>query len=99
MFLHKKSEPLSENYLKLNLSCSQRSYFAQLRLGILQIGIETGRYRSIPVNERLCDVCKSSDIEDELHFLFKCPKYDDFRATWFKNMNLSLKLQLMYQIT
>ena len=46
-----KSEPLSENYLKLNLGCSQRSYFAQLRLGISQIGIETGRYRSIPVNE------------------------------------------------
>ena len=89
-----KSEPLSENYLKLNLSCSQRSYFAQLRLGILQIGIETGRYRSIPVKERLCDVCKSSNIEDELHFLFKCPKYDDYRATWFTKMNLSLKLAI-----
>ena len=29
------------------------------------------------------------NIEDELHFLFKCPKY---RGTWFRKMNLSLKL-------
>ena len=35
-----KSEPLSENYLKLNLGCSQRSYFEQLRLGTLAVKLE-----------------------------------------------------------
>ena len=43
-----------EPYVKFNLSSVERSYIAQLRLGILPIAIETERYRGTPANDRLC---------------------------------------------
>ena len=41
-----------EYYIKLNLSRKERSYLAQLRLGILPINVEIGRSRQIPLDER-----------------------------------------------
>ena len=36
---------------------------------------EPGRYDRIPRKNTLCPSCRSSEIEDEIHFLFNCPKY------------------------
>ena len=52
-----------------------------LFLGILPIALETGRYkrirdpvaktfRSLRVEEHLCNMCDLSETEDEIHFLF-----------------------------
>lgn len=49
-----KSSHALEQYVKLNLSRSHRSFLAQLRLGILPINIETGRFRRVKVDERFC---------------------------------------------
>ena len=40
------------------------------------MAIETGRYSKskTPHNERFCKFCKDQ-VEDESHFLLKCPKY------------------------
>jgi hypothetical protein len=65
----------TEKYLKINLDRSERSFTAQLRLGILPIKIETGRFTRTPVNERLCQLCNSNIVEDENHFLHHCTKY------------------------
>ena len=46
----------------------QRSYLSQLCIGILQINTEIGRYRSIPIEARLCRLCNMNEIEDEIHF-------------------------------
>ena len=54
----------------------------QLRLGILPIMVETGRFRNMQLKDRLCPFCNC--VEDELHFLFTCIKYIDLR-----NMYLS----------
>ena len=54
----------------------QRSYLSQLCIGILQINTEIGRYRSIPIEARLCRLCNMNEIEDEIHFLFRCPTYN-----------------------
>ena len=35
-----------ENYIKCNLSSSERSAIAQFRFGILPLNIETGRFRN-----------------------------------------------------
>jgi hypothetical protein len=37
--------------------------------------IETGRYKNIPRNERLCKNCSANEIEDEAHFLIKSEKF------------------------
>ena len=42
--------------------------------------IEKGRHMRprIECNERKCFICKN-DVEDEIHFLTKCPLYDNER--------------------
>ena len=73
-----------EKYLSMNLSSSERSLLAQIRLGILPLHIETGRFNNIELNERVCNICNSGDIEDECHFLFNCDVYDAEREDWLQ---------------
>jgi hypothetical protein len=48
---------------------------AQLRLGILSLKIETGRFTNMPIDERVCEFCDNI-VEDEMHFILACPLYD-----------------------
>ena len=64
-----------------NISRGERSVLAQLRLGILPINIEIGRYKNQPINERLCPFCPDQ-IEDEFHFLFVCVNNELLRKDW-----------------
>ena len=43
---------------------------AQFRLGIIPIEVEIGRYQSIPLENRICKLCKLNQIKDEKHVLF-----------------------------
>ena len=36
------------------------------------------------VNLRTCNICSSSDIEDEFHLMCVCPKYSDLRNNLFE---------------
>ena len=55
----------------------------KLRLGVHTLRIQTGKYEnkgaSIPVEERLCLVCKRNCKEDEKHFLIDCTEYESLR--------------------
>ncbi len=42
-------------------------------MGVLPLAIETGRFKSIPVEE--CVLCNMNDIEDEMHMLCTCTLY------------------------
>ncbi len=42
---------------------------AQFRIGILPLHIETGRFRDNKINERVCLLCNSGVVENELYFL------------------------------
>ena len=64
-----------EKYLSLHLSRRKRSMLAQLRFGILPLRLETGRYKGEKVEERICLLCNENKVEDEIHFIFKCPLY------------------------
>ena len=55
---------------------------ARTRLGILPIKVETGGYKNIPFNERLCESC--CELEDELHFLLHCNLYVHQRQELFR---------------
>ena len=77
----------TEDYVSSYLSRYQRSLIALLRLGILPLYIETGRFKNIKdektglirktrPNERLCTLCDSKTIEDEIHFVCQCKKYE-----------------------
>ena len=77
----------SERYVKIAHSKISRSIFAQLRLGILPLEIETGRFRNIPSESRMCHFCKN-EIGDELHFVCVCPVYSNHRKALFNEIIL-----------
>ena len=72
-----------EHYVTLNLSRAQRSICAQLRCGILPLALETGRFYSIPEEDRKCHLCDLGEVENEMHFLFYCPLYHNLRHVLF----------------
>ena len=61
---------------------------AQLRSGTLPLAIEVGRFRGLPEEERLCLLCDLGVIEDEFHFIFHCPLYNDLRCILFERIQL-----------
>ena len=73
-----------EDYVISNISRSQRSLLAQLRMGILPLNIETGRYIRKELNERLCLLCNQNSIADEHHFLLSCRVYNAEHDNLFK---------------
>ena len=94
-----------EKYVTQNLRPNLRSCIAQFRLGVLPLHVETGRFSGKPKDQRVCTMCNSYLVEDELHFLFVCEKYNGFKYTLyqkitqfhteFAGINLYEKLQLL----
>ena len=59
---------------------AKRSLLSKFRTGILPLRIETGRwYQGTIVEQRVCEICGSGEVEDERHFLLKCSYYEDIR--------------------
>ena len=75
-------------HVKINLKRRERSVLAQFRLGILPIRIETGRFIGEKVEDRLCRKCNQNQIENEIHFLFHCPLYNDIRLDVLSCLNI-----------
>ncbi len=67
----------TEDYVKHCTSRRKRSLMAQFRIDILPLHIETGRFRDKRINERVCLLCNSSEVENELHFLCVCTTYSN----------------------
>ncbi len=76
--LHLKSEPYVEPYIVSYMSRSERSLLAQIRVGVLPLRIETGRYGNLKCEERTCKLC-NQEIEDETHFVCSCQTFEDLR--------------------
>lgn len=70
-------------YVKRLTSRRARSLFAQFRHGILPLRIETIRFRGLDPDERICEICESGLVEDEMHFLCVCPQYVELRRKLF----------------
>ena len=85
-----KSFSDTPSYLTKPLSFIQRKFLAKLRLGCLELRLETGRWARprLPEVDRLCQVCENlgAKIENENHFLFHCPKYQIEREKWLNKM-------------
>ncbi len=45
-----------------------RKCLSMLRCGTAPLRIETGSYERLPVEQRVCEVCDSDNVEDEMHF-------------------------------
>ena len=60
---------------------SARRDFARLRTSSHSLEIEVGRYHrpKIPREERKCNLCKSGEVENEMHFLLHCEYFKEIR--------------------
>ena len=76
-------------YIYKPLSFMQRKLMSQFRLGVLKLRIETGRYvrPRLPPEQRFCQICNNGEVEDELHFLLICRRYDQARQNLFSHIN------------
>ena len=56
---------------------------AKLRLGNYNLRIENGRHSTaeLPEHLRICQCCSSNEVENEIHFLLSCNRYDAIRKS------------------
>ena len=64
-----------------------------LRTGTNALEVERGRWTGVPREERVCTRCVGGGVEDERHFLLRCPNYRLERA------DLASQLEEVYGIT
>ena len=57
---------------------------ARYRTSSHNLNIELGRQRNENRENRLCTLCNLGDIEDEFHFILKCPKFSELRIKYIK---------------
>ena len=81
-----KTEFKTEEYVKLNMYKNERSIMCQFRSGVLPLRIETGRFISDALKQRLCRFCNTDAVEDEKHLLFECALYNNLRTTYSANI-------------
>ena len=53
-------------------------------LGILPLGLETGRFTDVPLENRLCCICEDVFLDDEYHFFLYCEALKDTRSKYFE---------------
>ncbi len=46
----------------------------------------TGRFRGTQLDERICQLCDTQEVEDEIHFVCKCNLYKDLRKTMYRTV-------------
>ncbi len=84
--MYKKSF-ITEDYVRYCLNRRKRSLTAQIRIGIWPLHIETGRFRNVKVEEKVCQVCNNGDVENEFHFVCIYNTYTTLRNTMYDKIN------------
>ena len=54
---------------------------------ILPLRVETGRYVNENINQRICTFCQQNEVENEIHFSFKCDLYKKERQEFVNSLN------------
>jgi len=80
------------------LVSSLRSCITKLRLSAHNLRIHTGRFEHLDRNIRHRQVCNIHVIEDEFHFVFNCPLYNNLRQRYIKRLHVSTKYAYGYRI-
>ena len=70
-----------------------RILITRWRLSCFDLKIETGRYRGIPREHRLCPICNI--IEDEHHVIFECRAYNNVRSQFSDILEENTTIQMI----
>ena len=85
-FLYKHINTCSnDKYYLAHPNKITRQKISKFRVSDHDLLIETGRYKKIPREERVCSVCKM--LDDEVHFFFHCKINEKFRVSLYKYYN------------
>ena len=76
------------NYINYNIPIKFRISLSKLRCSVHSLNVEVGRHNDIEYNLRTCSICNSMDVEDEFHFVMKCPAYSNLRDIYLPNDNV-----------
>jgi hypothetical protein len=68
----------TEFFLYLDVDRSAISCFVKIPISNSILNIEKGRHLKIPVEQRICPLCKQ-EIEDEYQFIMKCQNLDELK--------------------
>ena len=63
-----------------------------MKAGVLPIKLETGRFKGVKKHLRLCEICHSGEVEDEMHYLYRCEPLQNVRDRFDIENHLGLKL-------
>ena len=69
-----------------NMPRNHRSLVAKLKVRILPLKLETGRWKDTPLEKRVCQVCDKNLLESEYHFLIHCDAYKKTRTEYFQEV-------------
>ena len=50
----------------------------------MKLPIETGRWKNISRENKICNLCDIGDLGDEFHFLFKCSHFNISRKQYLQ---------------
>ena len=85
--VHRTLHPEYEyaQYLSQVRCLSNRRLISRFRSGCHGLHVDTGRFtkggQKVEREQRVCQVCLSTAVEDEQHFLFDCPAYAHLRIS------------------
>ena len=84
-----KHNYLQETYIDNVKNIKNRYILSKFRLSNHSLQIEKGRYCNppLPADQRTCPLCKNSEIENELHFLFHCNTYSKRRELFYNEIS------------
>jgi hypothetical protein len=71
-----------EPYLSLIGKRQHARVLSQFRTGSHWLGIQTGRYKGVTREERLCVRCDLGVVDDEFHCLTQCPCFNHLRQKY-----------------
>ena len=80
-----KTEFKIEDYLLATSSFETRQLLTKFRVSDHPLAIETGRYKNIPRENRLCTICNK--IDDESHFFIECVQNKTLRDHLFSKIS------------
>ena len=76
-----KNKVTVEPYLTAKLPRWKCTLISRLRCGVLSLKIEQGRFCKLPLEHRICDLCRNA-VETEFHFLFECVNLSNIRKLY-----------------
>ena len=72
----------------------ERSLISKFCYGTLPLRIETGRYTNEALENRICNFCDLNEIEDEIHFAFHCPLYEQEKQQFIEQIDNTSFIQM-----